>query len=281
MATNSSRIRGNVWHAASPLAWIFVAHGLLVAAAAFVRKALSVVRHEALKDGIYLVPVRVFIGIGWLRAFVEKAIDLGWRDGTRLVGFLQRQLGGETIVFPPYQALLTDIFLPHAMVLGWIIMLGQLLAGLAIASGTLTTAALLGGIFMNLNFLLAGATDPSTFYIVIQVVLLMAGAGAILGVDALLAAHGRFPLLAARPPGLQPSLALPAPTGVVLAILACGIAVYATAQIRDWSPAGSVRDPAAILAVLAYMTASWATIAALRGDRNPPAAQSRLVRPRA
>jgi thiosulfate dehydrogenase [quinone] large subunit len=234
-----------------------------------------------LKDGIYLVPVRAFIGIGWLRACAEKIIEPGWRDGASLAAFLDHQMQSGMVVFPAYRALVGDVFLAQALVLGWIVMIGQLLAGAAILTGSLTRAALLGGIFMNLNFLLAGVPDPSAFYIVIQVVLLMAGAGAVLGIDALLAAHGRFPLLAARPPGLQPSLALPAPAGIALAILACGIAVYATAQIRDWSPAGSVRDPAAVLAVLAYKTASWATIAALRGDRNPPAAQSRLARPRA
>ncbi len=272
MATNSSRIPGDAWRTPRALAWPAPAPGVLVAAAARGRTALDAVRHEALKDGIYLVPVRVFIGIGWLRAFVEKAIDLGWRDGTRLVGFLQRQLGGETIVFPPYQALLTDLFLPHAMVLGWIIMLGQLLAGLAIASGTLTTAALLGGIFMNLNFLLAGATDPSTFYIVIQVVLMVAGAGTVLGVDARLGQRPRFPLLAACPPGLRPSPSIATPTAVALATLACVVAVYATAHIRDWTPSGSVRDPAAVVTLLACMVAAWAIIAALRSANPPPTA---------
>ena len=272
MATNSSRIRGNVWHTASPLARVFVAHGLLVVAVALARKALRVVRHEALKDGIYLVPVRVFIGIGWLRAFMEKAIDLGWRDGTRLVGFLERQLEGGTIVFPPYQALVTDVFLPDATALGWMVMLGQLLAGAAILTGSLTTAALLGGIFMNLNFLLAGVPEPSAFYVVVQMALLLAGTGAILGADARLCKRLRHPLLAARPSGQQPRVVIATSTAVALASLDYGVAVYAAVHIRDWSPAGSVRDPAAVLAVLAFMIAAWLTTVALRGDRQTLAA---------
>lgn len=248
------------------------AQSLLSAVVTRARIALHAVRREARKDGISLVPVRVFIGIGWLRAFAEKAVDMGWRDGTRLAGFLERQLEGGTIVFPPYQALLTDVFLAYALVLGWLVMLGQLLAGLAIVSGSLTTTALLGGIFMNLNFLLAGAPDPSTFYIVIQVALMVAGTGAIMGVDGRLAAHIRSPFLTARPPSLYPPLRLATPTAVALATAAIGGAVYATMHVRDWTPSGSVRDPAAVLAVLAFMTASWVVIFALRGDHLPQAA---------
>lgn len=255
MATNSSRIHEGVWRAPRPLAWSSPTPGLLVAATARARMALGAVRHEALKDGISLVPVRAFIGIGWLRAFAEKITEPGWRDGSSLAMFLEHQVQTGIIAFPPYQTLLTGAFLENALVLGWIVMIGQLLTGAAILTGSLTTAALLGGIFMNLNFLLAGAPDPSAFYIVIQAVLLASGAGAILGVDARFAARG-----------VRPSLALPIPATVALASLACGVAVYAAAQIRDWSPAGSVHDPAAVLAVLAFMTASWSAIAALRGD---------------
>jgi hypothetical protein len=50
-----------------------------------------------------------------------------------------------------------------------------------------------------------------------------------------------------------------------------GCAVYATFQIKDWTPGGSVHDPAAILAVLGVMAASWVTIVALRGgDHTRP-----------
>lgn len=238
-----------------------------------VRTVRQHVRLEVLKEGSYLVPVRVFIGVGWLRAFAEKAVEPGWRDGTRLSAFLARQLDAGMVVFSPYQMLVSDAFLTHAMLLGWVVMLGQLLAGVAILSGTLTSAALLGGIFMNLNFLLAGVPDPSTFYIVIQTVLLLAGAGAILGIDAWLDAPNRSFLPGVRavrrrsnqPIGHAKTLALVAP--------ALGCAVYSALQIKDWTPGGSVHDPAAILTVLAIMAASWATIIALRGGDHtrPPA----------
>ena len=236
-----------------------------------VQTALRHVRLEVLKEGSYLVPVRVFIGVGWLRAFAEKAVEPSWHDGASLSAFLTRQLDAGMVVFPPYQMLVSDVFLTHAMLLGWIVMLGQLLAGVAIMSGTLTSAALLGGIFMNLNFLLSGVPDPSAFYIIIQMVLLLAGTGAILGIDARHDAQNRSFLLAAR--SGSPRINQPVAQAKAMALVApsLGCAVYATLQIKDWTPGGSVHDPAAILAVLAVMTASWVTIVALRGgDHSRP-----------
>jgi thiosulfate dehydrogenase (quinone) large subunit len=262
MATNSSRIPGDAWRTPRALDWSAPAPGVLVAAAARGRTALDAVRHEALKDGMYLVPVRAFIGIGWLRAFAEKITEPGWRDGTSLAMFLEHQVQTGMVAFAPYQTLLTGVFLWHALALGWIVIIAQLLTGAAILTGSLTRAALLGGIFMNLNFLLAGEPDPSAFYIVIQAVLLISGAGAVFAVDTRIAGRG-------HPAGLQPSLLSSTPVALALAMLACAAAVCAIAHIRDWSPAGSVRDPAAVLAVLALMAASWFAIGALRGDRLP------------
>jgi hypothetical protein len=118
---------------------------------------------------------------------------------------------------------------------------------------------------MNLNFLLAGAPNPSTFYIVIQVVLLLTNAGAILGLDAGLAKTIHHPLLVAQPLAErhQRRWRVPLlPVGVILLVTA----VYALAHVTDWSPAGSVEDPAMIVAILALLSLAWAMIAWLRQD---------------
>ncbi len=76
--------------------------------------------------------------------------------------------------------------------------IGQLLVGAAILLGLFTNAALLGGLFMNLNFILAGAPNPSAFYFVIQVALFIGGTGAIIGLDQLLGRRIRTPLFVPR-----------------------------------------------------------------------------------
>ena len=130
------------------------------------------------------MPVRLFIGLGWLRAGVEKLIEPTWWSGEALSTFLQGQISSDAIYFPFYQSLIPRLFEPHILLLSWLVMIGQLLAGMAILSGTLTNLALLAGLFMNLNFVLAGEVNPSAFYLVIQSVLLASNVGATLGGDA-------------------------------------------------------------------------------------------------
>jgi len=216
------------------------------------RRAAAAIGQQARADGSYLVPLRLFIGLGWLRTCVEKAIDPAWHNGSALSDFLQGQLVQGAVPFPFYEALSRALFLPHATGLSWMIVIGEFLAGMAIFTGCCTRAALLGGLFMNLNFLLAGVPKPSAFYIVIQVTLLLANTGAILGVDGIRNArpvrsswNGRWRYWAT-------------------ALLALVTAAYAGSHATDTSPAGSVRDPAMILAVLATMILLWALLALLR-----------------
>ena len=222
-------------------------------------------RQAVREDGAYLVPLRLFVGLGWLRACAEKVIDPGWRDGSSLAAFLSHHVAAGEVAFPWYETLIAQVFLPHATPLALLIVLGQFLAGVAIAAGGLTNAALLGGFFMNLNFLLAGAPNPSAFYIVIQVTLLLTNAGAILGLDAGLAKIIHPPLLVAQPLAERRRRRWRAPVLPIGAILLV-TAVYALAYVTDWSPAGSVEDPAMIVVILALLSLAWATIASLRQD---------------
>ncbi len=220
---------------------------------------------HTVEDGAYLVPLRLFIGLGWLRAGAEKAIDSSWRDGLSLTAFLGDHLAAGEVAFPWYETLMEQVFLPHAALLALVILLGQFLAGAAIATGLLTNAALLGGLFMNLNFLLAGEPNPSTFYIVIQVALLLTHAGAILGLDAGLSRTIHNPLLVAQPRAARHRRQWRVPV-LPIGAIALVTTIYALAHVTDWSPAGSVEDPAMIVAILAQLSLAWATIAWLRQD---------------
>lgn len=215
-------------------------------------------------DGAYLIPVRIFVGLGWLRAFGEKAADPGWTDGTSLSAFLLGQMESGRIAFPTYEALVGRVFLPNATALGWVVLLGQLLVGIAILCGGLTTAALLGGLFMNANFLLAGVPDPSAFYIVLQAVLLVTGAGAVAGVDAWLGPRIRRRFLVAHDPLDREAREIGRPALAGIGLLGVTIAAYSLAHVTAWSPAGSVHDPAMIMAILAAMGVTWVGLAYLR-----------------
>jgi thiosulfate dehydrogenase [quinone] large subunit len=245
------------------------------------RRVTTVIRHETGKEGIYLVPLRAFIGIGWIRAFAEKATDPNWAGGGTLTDFLDSHLAADQMPFPFYRDLTTDVFLPHAATLAWIVLLGQLMAGLGILTGTLTTAALLGGLFMNVNFVLAGATDPSPFYIVIQALLLVCGAGSIMGVDGWIAARRRAKWRNSLPPNASGRIRfrcfLVRVLCIPLALSAAAIGVLAVEYIKDFSPAGSIHDPAAIVSMLGFVTAGWAVVAFLHaGHRAANLRQTRM-----
>ncbi len=66
------------------------------------RDTVAAVRAELAHDRAYLLPLRIFIGLGWLRAAVAKAIDPAWYDGAALTVFLDAQLGWSQEAFPFY-----------------------------------------------------------------------------------------------------------------------------------------------------------------------------------
>ncbi|MEZ4660636.1 MAG: hypothetical protein R2911_24030 [Caldilineaceae bacterium] len=210
-----------------------------------------------------MLPLRLFIGIGWIRAGLEKAISPGWPTGHDLTAFFQQQLSSGHVVYPFYQHLITHLFTPHVVMMSWIIMVGQLLVGLAILSGTFTNIALLAGLFMNVNFVLAGAINPSAFYIVIQVALLLTEVGAIYGIDRILCRRIGLRFLVAQP-GDQ-SLYSRFETSLFLAAALSAVAIGAASipYIRDYSP-HSVDDPAMLMLVLSVITGMAVAIKALQ-----------------
>ena len=218
---------------------------------------------ELLKGNALLLPLRLFIGLGWMRAGVEKLIDPLWRSGDSVLVFFQSQISADAVYFPFYETLITQVFAPHALVLSWLILIGELLAGIAILAGIFTTLALLAGLFMNLNFVLAGVVNPSAFYIVIQVTLLAANAGKAPGGDSVLVRYVRyfFPTI---PTSLESSdRALKKWSWLFSGIVSSVVAALVVPYIRDFGP-HSVDDPAMLLFILLMLGAMQAGIQFIR-----------------
>ena len=229
---------------------------------------------EFQRDNAYLFPLRLFIGIGWVRAGLEKLIEAGWQDGSSLVAFFNQQVSGGHVSFPFYQDMIRDLFAPYALSLSWAIMIGQLLVGVSVLAGFFTNFALLCGLFMNFNFIFAGQVNPSAFYVVIQIALFIGNAGAILGIDRFLSKKIPFCFLVARSDGIRKLLGVEKATFMMLAILSFGGALFAVPYIRDYSPR-SVDDPAMILLVLSIIIGlsaliTWLRLQKMRGFKDLP-----------
>jgi len=143
-------------------------------------------------------------------------------------------------------------------------MMTEVMIGCAILLGAWTTPALLVAIGLNLNFMLAGQTNPSVFYILVELVLLSAGAGALLGVDGL-RRHPRLPTSPERPLRTHRSLQVVA---VVAFITATAMLPFA----RTTAPAEVIHDPALAMSLLLLLVAGGAGLRLARGagSDDPP-----------
>ncbi len=111
--------------------------------------------------------VRLYVGYEWLSAGWEKITGGGWvfsaHDGAAIKGFVMGALAQATGAHPAvqgwYTAFLQYVVLPNAAVFGYMVTFGEVLIGLGLIVGCLTGIAAFFGVFMNLNFMLAGAVS--------------------------------------------------------------------------------------------------------------------------
>lgn len=116
----------------------------------------------------WVLLVELFIGLGWARAAVAKAISPAWWRGATIQTFVAEQTGRG---LPWWEPVLERVVLPNVEVIAVLVLAGQL-----VAAGSLLFARYLGlgltvGMTMNLTFILTGAVDPSVFYLILQAVI--------------------------------------------------------------------------------------------------------------
>lgn len=230
-------------------------------ARSFLPRTWLTFQQDARRSAAYLVPLRWFIGIGWLRASAEKLADPAWHNGEAVRAFVES--AGRPRAFPEFEIFLHTIVEPAAPLVVWVVIALQLYCGAGILLGRSTNAALLTGMGLNLTFMLAGVPNPSAFYVLIQVMLFCAGAGAIMGLDRRTSVPERSLLIAARADNLVSG---PRDRWWLggLATLLLVVSAYSFAHGRDFSPAGSINDPALVLGTMSALGGLIFFISALR-----------------
>lgn len=135
--------------------------------------------------------VRLYVGWAWLEAGWEKVTNPLWTGsdaGKALSGFIQGALHKASGEHPDvqgwYASFLEHGVLPHANLWSHVVAYGELLVGIGLILGLLTGIAAFFGLFMNLNYLLAGtvSTNPILFALSIGLILAWKIAG-YLGLD--------------------------------------------------------------------------------------------------
>lgn len=226
---------------------------------------LSYLKQQLNSSQLYLFPLRLFIALGWLRVGIEKLINPNWHKGHALENFIQQQEEAGLIFFTGYYHVLERLVLPFSVFWSEVFMVTQLLVGLALLVGAFSQLALLLALAMNFVFLMAGAANPSAFYIVIQLSLLFSHAGEVFGVDAYLSSRISSRWLVAqnktaRAVYSKADMERSFVAGFLLLSTAFGVLPF----IQHFSPAKSIDDPAMLLFVLLNIGAIFALIRSLK-----------------
>lgn len=119
-----------------------------------------------------LTVLRVYLGWKWLTA--------GWgkvANGFDASGYLTGVVNNETVMntYPTYHAFIENIALPNAGAFSFMVAWGELLIGLGLIFGILTTAAAFFAIMMNFAFMFAGTVSSNPWMILLTVFILAAG----------------------------------------------------------------------------------------------------------
>ncbi len=175
-----------------------------------------------------LVPLRIFLAAGWIRAGAEKLISSDWWNGQSLHAFLVQQ---HAEALPFWRPVMDHGVAPAAVLVAAMVCVGELACGLMLATGQYVRAALAMGLVMNVAFVLCGVVNPSAFYLVMEVVLVFA-----------------TPVVIERPAVGHASPRFPRVSLVWFVATAAFLPF-----IRTLEPAKVIGDPGAMLAFLSFI----------------------------
>jgi thiosulfate dehydrogenase (quinone) large subunit len=145
--------------------------------------------------------VRLYVGYQWLVAGLDKltgrdftigatfgkVVSKPWvfsgHDGAAIKGFVAGALAQSTGAHPAvqgwYAGFLQNFVLPNAGLFAYMVTFGEVLVGIALILGLLTGIAAFFGVFMNMNYLLAGtvSTNPILGFLALFLILAWRVAG--------------------------------------------------------------------------------------------------------
>lgn len=125
--------------------------------------------------------VRVYLGYLWFEAGWDKFQNPAWigsNAGQALTGFVNGALaktgGAHPDVQGWYASFLESTVLPHVVPWSYLVTYGEMLVGIALIVGFLVGISACFGVFMNLNFMLAGSVSVNPIWYTIGIALIVA-----------------------------------------------------------------------------------------------------------
>jgi len=134
------------------------------------RRRFGDVRLRVLEIPPAVLFLQLFLALGWMRAAVAKLLSSTWWDGTELREFAATHSADSIDWYGPF---LTEVLVPLHPVVSILVVAMQLTIALAFITGVTPPIGTGLGLFLSVNFVLAGAPNPGVFYLVLHVVLLL------------------------------------------------------------------------------------------------------------
>ncbi|WP_416151224.1 DoxX family protein [Salipaludibacillus sp. HK11] len=133
---------------------------------------MDFIRNNKIAAGILTI-LRVYIGWQWLTSGWGKVTG----EGFDASGYLNGVVNNEAVIeqYPTYHAFIENFALPNAGLFSIMVAWGEVLVGLGLIVGILTTAAAFFGLTMNFAFMFAGTISSNPWMILLTVFILVAG----------------------------------------------------------------------------------------------------------
>lgn len=129
-------------------------------------------------SSVILLLLRLWLGWQWTMDGFHKVFGAKPFDASGFMhGAIAHPVTGPTgnILYGPFNAFLQHIALPASPFFSFLVKWGELLVGIGLILGTLTTAAIFFGLLMNFMYMFAGTVSTNPLYVLIGVIILFAG----------------------------------------------------------------------------------------------------------
>lgn len=132
---------------------------------------------ENMIASVMLLVLRLYLGWTWLTGGWHKIT--GDFDATGfLKGAVAKATGDNPVVASWWGSFLENVALPNSGLFSFLVAWGELLVGLGLLLGCLTTAAVFFGMVMNFAFLFSGTISSNPMMILLSIFVIVAGSNA-------------------------------------------------------------------------------------------------------
>ncbi|MBU7568841.1 DoxX family membrane protein [Weissella sagaensis] len=129
---------------------------------------------------VVLTLIRLYVGYVWLTSGWSKISSGNFTSEAMVQQAIKTPVTGATgaPAYDWYTKFLENIVQPNLGIFDFMVQYGELLIGLGLIFGTLTTLATFFGLGLNFNYLLAGMISTNPILIILGTLLLVAGLNA-------------------------------------------------------------------------------------------------------